>query len=1631
MAETRVLITAEGNQAIREFERVRAQGSGALSELGSTASGQLNRTTVSAAQTAAALRQVPAQFTDIVVSLQAGQAPLTVLLQQGGQLRDMFGSTGGAARALGGYVVGLVNPYTVAAAAAVTLAVAHRAGTAEAEGYTRALATTNNAAGATSNGMADVARNVGAVAGSQHDAAAAVTALAATGRVSAQDLQRFTQLAIDGQDVLGRSIKDTVSEFADIGRDPVAALEKLNEKYNFVTAAVYAQVKALKAAGRESEAASVAQNALADTMAGQRDQVLAVLSDWELGWMRIKKASSGVLDDVINLAMGRQKTADQQINALLTERELIEKRITVAVSKGDAEKERSFRADLARNAVEINGIRGKQDAEKAAAAAKAAEADANAAGIKWAKEGDQYLTRELAMQRDITAARALGATAGKSQVEIDKRVADIRKNYSDIYNDGINSQIESIKRRGSVEEIEAKRSMDLLSSNHSAGLVNERDYIQQVAKGEDAAFQRERDRLEKELALTARKQGSKKDQAALSGQIDEVDAQRRRRAAKEVNDLNELEVRGARQAADNYANLVDKQYAVVDGIAKQITTQKEYNEQIGLTKEGVARLAAARLAEGAARADEAAKYSTGELAAKYRDEAQALRDLADAQKVGAAKTTISDKFSPKDLEDFLDPGKAKSFGDSLKDAFGSAGDSLTKLRVSLQDYGIEQTTIERARAAAAVAFVGDSTKLASANETIARKETIARVSAYGSMAGAAKGFFKESSSGYKVLETTEKAFRAYETALALEAMVKKVFFKETEVAANLALNTTKVTGEAAATGASVALAGTEASAWGVTAVVKALASLPFPLNLAAGAVTLAAVLALGAKVMGGSGGTVDVAKERQEKAGTGTVLGNETAKSESIGKSIENLEKYASIELSHTRDMLSALVKIRDTIGVVAAMASQTSGLRATALDEKKYGVGSSSGVLGIGASSTTIQDSGIKLNGGQTVGDAISSGVDASGYADILKKNSGLWGIGASSKTRRDVIALDDDLKNQFGLLVGSMRDGAVEAVKVLGLSTDGIVAKINGMALGIDEISFKGLTGDEIQKELEAVFSKVGDDIAKVAVPELAQFQKVGEGYLETLTRVATNYATLDSLLAATGRDFGAVGLGSIAAREELIKLSGGLDQLATNTQDYAENYLTEAQRLAPVQKYVTEQLAGLGVAGITTRDQFKETIDSLDLTTEAGAKQYAGLMNLEAAFAKVYPAIEATGRAALSAADILSQKNDLQGQLDSLTLTSVQQLAKARDNIAEVNLALYDQVQAIKALNALDEARANVQTAYYNQRDALKEIVDLRTKEAEATLKQIDALKLSDLSTMGPEQKYLEAKRQFDAAAPGDAKNAAAQTLLQASRNYNGSTEAYARDYAKVQAALALQAVSQTSAASIAQQQMDALEKQVGELVEINAGVTKLDSTSIELQKAILGLGSAMLTSAAANTVAGLPNTENGAALGQNAVNGVLTGIYKDLLGRTPDAEGLKFWSAVVASGQTYDQIIAGIKGSPEYKALHGVTAHENGGIASGWSLVGEKGPELVNFAQPGRVYTASQTRSMMSGGESTARAIAAQTAAIERQNVLLAKQNDLLVLIKDAAETGVETAATGADIRSLKQHMAKTISSLVPA
>lgn len=635
----------------------------------------------SAAQTRAALQGIPAQFTDIVTSLHAGQAPLTVLLQQGGQLSDMFGGAGNAARALAGYVRSLVTPYTVATAAAVGLAVAYHTGSKEADAYARSIELSGNAAGGTIDQLSQMAREIGRVSGSQGAAASAVAAIAGTGQVSVDNLQRFALAAVEAQKIIGRSVDETVADFAALKDAPLAALGKINDKYHFITAATYAQVKALQDQGRASEAATVAQNAYADAVLNQKDKVMASISDWERGWIRIKNGISGAVDSIFDL--GRGATNFEKIGSLLKQRDTIEANMARARDMRDTKAEAAWQGQLDRNQQDINSLRSKADAEKAAAKAAADAADVAEAKNKWLVEGDKYLSRAAQLEREVTKARNEGAAAQLSSAEIEKRVGDIRKKYSDIFNDGIDSSIEKIRRRAAIEDVLTQRSLSRISASKVAGETSEDDAINATAAAELAAFDKKRKQLEQELALVKSKQNSSREQEEINTDIAVLSEQRENRRLELGQELFALDQRRTRQAADNFANVIDRASSERNGLVAQVKAQRDYNETIGLTFSEIVKLNGARAEALALRKDEDAEIAegldlNGEMARLYREQAKAIRERSTAEKEGFVSQRdpwVNLRLSVKRYGDDASNVGAQ-IGDAMTNAFRSAEDAF-------------------------------------------------------------------------------------------------------------------------------------------------------------------------------------------------------------------------------------------------------------------------------------------------------------------------------------------------------------------------------------------------------------------------------------------------------------------------------------------------------------------------------------------------------------------------------------------------------------------------------------------------------------------------------------------------------------------------------------------------------------------------------------------------------------------------------------------------------------------------------------------------------------------------------------------------------------------------------------------
>lgn len=624
-------------------------------------------------------------------------------------------------------------------------------------------------------------------------------------------------------------------------------------------------------------------------------------------------------------------------------------------------------------------------------------------------------------------------------------------------------------------------------------------------------------------------------------------------------------------------------------------------------------------------------------------------------------------------------GHTQAVARGLGEGLGRAGEAIGGLVSGLADYKALQERFndeeDAAKKAARVSNKATAEEKAISAKRIgeiealyAKKRENAEVEANLASLNSFKHLFSQKSTAYKALTALETAYRAIQLA----GMIR-------EAAAD-AIHTVKTIG----------LATARAAAHGVEAIARAMASLPFPFNLAAGAATAAALVAFGVKVFGhgGGGGSVPTAEERQKTQGTGTVLGSADAKSESIAHSLDIVAANSNRDLEYSNSMLRALRSIDQNIGSLTAALARQLGAGG-AFDTSGLNLGSStkiSGVLGLPSTltlfkdipviggvvkslfgtktTTTLRDQGLAFDP-QSLDQIVGGGLDGSAYNTVdVKTRKRAFGITYSNKTKTKTTdtALDDDVLAEMTRVIDSLRSGVLAAAGALGV--EGADAVLKAFQVNLGQISFKDMDAQQIQDTLNAVFGKLGDQMAAAIMPGLSEFQKAGEGAFETLVRVAREVQVVDVSLTSIGMTLDATGISGIRARDSLVKLFGSLDDFTEQTQFFAENFLSEAERIAPVQAAVQKEFARLGVTGVNTKEQFKELVLGLDLTTAAGQQMYAALLAVAPAFAKVFDYLnpDAANAAADGWRGVFQSMQDWIRTLNGEITSSVQSTAQA---------------------------------------------------------------------------------------------------------------------------------------------------------------------------------------------------------------------------------------------------------------------------------------------------------------------------------------------------------------------------------
>ncbi|AYD65300.1 phage tail tape measure protein [Achromobacter sp. B7] len=403
---------------------------------------QLNQYGVSAAQQSAALRGVPAQLTDIVVSLQGGQQPLTVLLQQGGQLKDMFGGIVPAARALGSTILGLVNPWTVAAGAVALFSTAIVAGKGELPEFTKTLILSGNAVGQTAAGMSNLATRIADVAGSRGKAVDALNLIAGSGKIAGQNMEAVGVAAVAMNRATGKAIADTAQEFESLRGKPAEAIAALNEQQHFLTLEIYQQIASLERQGRTQEAAALAQRTYADAVKQQAQEVRQNLGTLETAWDAVKQGATGAWEAMKSL--GRAPSFDDLTSKLrAVNAELVQMRANATPQtdesqaffgdggRGARRRARPLEQESRRLIAEAAALQDQADQAAIVGSQKRQEAEKIAAATRLAALAKETETNRQKREREIAQVKKDSELTGATLETQKKLIDQINDKYKD------------------------------------------------------------------------------------------------------------------------------------------------------------------------------------------------------------------------------------------------------------------------------------------------------------------------------------------------------------------------------------------------------------------------------------------------------------------------------------------------------------------------------------------------------------------------------------------------------------------------------------------------------------------------------------------------------------------------------------------------------------------------------------------------------------------------------------------------------------------------------------------------------------------------------------------------------------------------------------------------------------------------------------------------------------------------------------------------------------------------------------------------------------------------------------------------------------------------------------------------
>ncbi|MGR6382567.1 phage tail tape measure protein [Escherichia coli] len=266
---------------------------------------------ISVGQYKAAMRMLPAQFTDVATQLAGGQSPWLILLQQGGQVKDSFGGMIPMFRGLAGAITLPMVGATSLAVATGALAYAWYQGDSTLSDFNKTLVLSGNQAGLTADRMLVLSRAGQAAGLTFNQTSESLSALVKAGVSGEAQIASISQSVARFSSASGVEVDKVAEAFGKLTTDPTSGLTAMARQFHNVTAEQIAYVAQLQRSGDEAGALQAANEAATKGFDDQTRRLKENMGTLETWADRAARAFKSMWDSVLDI--GRPDTAREML----------------------------------------------------------------------------------------------------------------------------------------------------------------------------------------------------------------------------------------------------------------------------------------------------------------------------------------------------------------------------------------------------------------------------------------------------------------------------------------------------------------------------------------------------------------------------------------------------------------------------------------------------------------------------------------------------------------------------------------------------------------------------------------------------------------------------------------------------------------------------------------------------------------------------------------------------------------------------------------------------------------------------------------------------------------------------------------------------------------------------------------------------------------------------------------------------------------------------------------------------------------------------------------------------------------------------------------------------------------------